>query len=128
MGKISERVEYALPKSTVSGLFRGRDRYDVSSGKAISVSALILGAIHCRVGILYKGVPIASVLGEKADADAHADSKFVMLKNDWPSEGFDYLLGDTDSLLRSIEIRQENDELISAQSRYSVLVTTATYP
>src|ERR1039457_74765 len=91
------------------------------------VSALNFGAIHRKIGIFDQCVSINSIIGIEADTYTDADSQFVFLQNKWQSESFVDLAGDAFSFVRSIEIRQKYDELISTPSGDSILITAATF-
>jgi len=78
------------------------------------VSALLLGVIHRRVGMLRQGVGVQAVIGIDADSDAGAGVQPVALDVVRLAEGVQDLVSHHGRVLRTLECGEHDDELVPA--------------
>ena len=83
-------------------------------------AAVILGAVHGRVGVADQIFGVVAVARKHADAYARPGVKLLAVEIDRDGNNLQQLVGDLGSILGRGEIRENHEELIAAEPRHHV--------
>ncbi len=97
---------------------------EVAGEEAEGVLAVVLGAIHRRVGVAHQRAGIDRVLGEHAQADAGTDVAFVLVELVAGAQRAEQAFGGQ-GRLAAVGRFEQDDELVAAESGHRILGTDA---
>ena len=118
------QAQFVALQSAAQFLFHGHALVDLEGQRAgielAAVTALGLGLVHGRVGVLDQGGDVEAVLGVEADADAGADEELVVVELERCAEAFEQFLRDLFGVLRLVQAGQQDDEFVAAETGHGV--------
>ena len=90
-----------------------------------AVAAARLGPIERGVGVAQQHVALLAVVREDGDADAGGDVQFLLVDPHRRAHGFQQLAHRRHRVLRPLQSRQDEDELVAAHAGHGVAVAQA---
>ncbi len=89
--------------------------------EAEGVATLILGPIHCGVGVFGQGLHVISVIRIERDADADRGDHLMRFVAERPRNHVEQLAGHLGCAVR-VDVREDQDELVPALARHGIFL------